>query len=127
MEIGHSYFPMSRSFRVFLSAVVTVLTPGLASGQADVANEPADINNGSNPILLTTQAGIRYQYNEINSDLNTRLFEALCTQPFGAGGKRALRITVPRCRLHAETGKHHILASNPFPVGSEGLLRTYER
>lgn len=54
-----------------------------------------EINNGTNPTLLTTQFGIQYQYNEINSNLNTGLFEAFYTQPFGAGGKRAFRFTVP--------------------------------
>ena len=57
--------------------------------------QEAEINNGTNPTLLTTQAGIQYQYNEINSDLNTGLAEMFYTQPFGAGGKRAFRLTIP--------------------------------
>lgn len=54
----------------------------------------SEINNGTNPTLLTTQAGIQYQYNEINSNLNTGLLEAFYTQPIGDGSK-ALRFTLP--------------------------------
>lgn len=34
-----------------------------------------EINNGTNPTLLTTQMGVQYQYNEINPPLNTGLLE----------------------------------------------------
>lgn len=69
----------------------TISTSAIAQG-VDATEE---INNGTNPTLLTTQAGIQYQYNEINSDLNTGLFEAFYTQPFGEAGTRAFRFTVP--------------------------------
>jgi hypothetical protein len=74
--------------------------------------DPGEINNGTNPTLLTTQFGIQYQYNEINSDLNTGLFEAFYTQPFGAGGKRAFRITVP--------GSDSPFNANPIFGGTPG-------
>lgn len=72
-----------------------VLSLTAMAAPAFAQDDLAEINNGTNPTLLTTQAGVQYQYNEINSDLNTGLFEAFYTQPFGAGGKRAFRITVP--------------------------------
>jgi hypothetical protein len=64
-------------------------------GPVTAQKDTGEINNGTNPTLLTTQAGVQYQYNEVSSDLNTGLFEAFYTQPFGEGGKRAFRITVP--------------------------------
>lgn len=59
-----------------------------------VAQESEEINNGTNPTLLTTQMGVQYQYNEIDSQLNTGLLEAFYTRPFGDGSK-ALRFTLP--------------------------------
>lgn len=56
--------------------------------------ERMEINNGTNPTLLTTQAGIQYQHTEIGSGLNAGLFEAFYTQPI-LGGDKAFRITVP--------------------------------
>jgi hypothetical protein len=53
-----------------------------------------EINNGTNPTLLTTQAIVQYQYNRIDSDLNTGFLELQYVQPFG-DGTRALRFTVP--------------------------------
>ncbi|MDW4496416.1 hypothetical protein R5H30_00365 [Sulfitobacter sp. D35] len=59
-----------------------------------MSQESGEINNGTNPTLLTTQAGIQYQYNQINPDLNTGLLEFFYTRPIGAGDK-AFRFTVP--------------------------------
>ena len=78
-------------FALIHSEIAQAADPNL--GQ--VLNTTEEINNGTNPTLLTTQAGIQYQYNKINSDLNTGFFEAFYTQPFGAEKKRAFRITVP--------------------------------
>ncbi|QJF51108.1 hypothetical protein [Roseobacter ponti] len=83
---------------------------------ATAQQDPGEINNGTNPTLLTTQFGIQYQYNEINSDLNTGLFEAFYTQPFGAGGKRAFRLTVP--------GSDSPFNSNPDIGGAAGIAGT---
>ncbi len=80
---------ISKCIFTTLSFVAVLAAP--ASAQEDLA----EINNGTNPTLLTTQIGLQYQYNEINSDLNTGLFETFYTQPFGEGGNRAFRITVP--------------------------------
>jgi len=56
--------------------------------------ERMEINNGTNPTLLTTQAGIQYQHTDIGSGLHAGQFEAFYTQPFGDGDK-AFRLTVP--------------------------------
>ncbi|MGX9352885.1 hypothetical protein ACS3QZ_16935 [Shimia sp. W99] len=53
-----------------------------------------EINNGTNPTLLTTQMGLQYQYNRINASLNTGLLEAFYVKPFGDGSK-AFRFNLP--------------------------------
>ncbi|MHC9235079.1 hypothetical protein ACX9MO_05490 [Pseudooceanicola sp. 502str34] len=53
-----------------------------------------EVNNGTNPTLLTTQAGIQYQFNRVTSDLDFGMTELLYTQPFG-GGDKAFRFTLP--------------------------------
>ena len=53
-----------------------------------------EINNGTNPTLLTTQAGIQFQHTDIGSGLDAGLFEAFYTQPI-LGGNKAFRVTVP--------------------------------
>ncbi len=80
---------------------------------AKAQEDLSEINNGTNPTLLTTQFGIQYQFNQINSDLNTGLFEAFYTQPFGEGGKRAFRITVP--------GSDSPFNANPIYGGKPGV------
>ena len=57
------------------------------------ANQEA-INNGTNPTLLTTKAGVQLQYNEINSNLDSDLLEFLYSQPIGDGSK-AIEFTLP--------------------------------
>ncbi|WP_380057610.1 hypothetical protein ACFE33_04735 [Falsihalocynthiibacter sp. SS001] len=80
---------------------------------ANAQEDFADINNGTNPTLLTTQFGMQYQYNEINSSLNTGLFEAFYTQPFGSTGRRAFRVTVP--------GSDSPFNANPIYGGTPGV------
>lgn len=68
----------------------------IAQNRADgtsAANEEA-INNGTNPTLLTTQAVIQFQYNEIDTNLDSDLLEFQYTQPIGDGNK-AFRFTLP--------------------------------
>lgn len=67
--------------------------PNLGQLQKEL-EESREINNGTNPTLLTTQAGIQYQSNRLTSGDTIGLFEAFYVQPFGAGDK-ALRFTVP--------------------------------
>lgn len=59
-----------------------------------VQSSVEDINNGTNPTLLTTQMGVQYQYNEINPALNTGLLELFYTKPIGDGSK-AFRFNLP--------------------------------
>ncbi len=99
----------SQLCRWFASAgLLTAFVALPAHAQEDLS----EINNGTNPTLLTTQFGIQYQFNQINSDLNTGLFEAFYTQPFGEGGKRAFRITVP--------GSDSPFNADPFFGGEPG-------
>ncbi len=89
------------SVTAFMALSNAALAQDTASGQiaqnrADgtaAANEEA-INNGTNPTLLTTQAVVQFQYNEIDSNLDSDLLEFQYTQPIGDGNK-AFRFTVP--------------------------------
>ncbi|MXU64526.1 hypothetical protein [Oceanomicrobium pacificus] len=64
------------------------------SNLPQLQRELEEVNNGTNPTLLTTQTGLQYQFNKINPNLDTGLMEAFYTQPFG-DGTRAFRFTVP--------------------------------
>jgi hypothetical protein len=95
-DAGYAFFTGARcAIAGILAVSLLVTTLESASAQSAAQDDFADINNGTNPTLLTTQFGIQYQFNQINSDLNTGVFEAFYTQPFGEGGRRAFRITVP--------------------------------
>ena len=96
-----SRFVLPASVAAFMALSNAALAQDTASGQiaqngADgtaAANEEA-INNGTNPTLLTTQAVVQFQYNEIDSNLDSDLLEFQYTQPIGDGNK-AFRFTVP--------------------------------
>ena len=62
----------------------------LAQGRAD----GEEVNNGTNPTLLTTQAIVQYQYNELRFGGDAGLIELQYVQPFGDGNK-AFRFTAP--------------------------------
>ncbi len=105
---GTSLAPKLRRLPVMAALFAATIAPP-AKAQEDLS----EINNGTNPTLLTTQFGLQYQFNQINSDLNTGLFEAFYTQPFGEGGKRAFRITVP--------GSDSPFNANPIFGGKPGV------
>lgn len=89
-------FPAAQTVLIPLCvcSFVSVSSAQDGSNLNQVQNTIEDVNNGTNPTLLTTQMGIQYQFNQINSDLNTGLLELFYTRPFGDGSK-ALRFTVP--------------------------------
>ncbi|QIE42074.1 hypothetical protein G5B39_08990 [Rhodobacteraceae bacterium SC52] len=89
----------SRRVSVFLlvlalNCVSATLFAQDGSNLPELQRDLEEINNGTNPTLLTTQAGIQYQFNQINPDLDTGLLELFYTQPIG-DGSRAFRLTVP--------------------------------
>lgn len=75
-------------------AIVPTANAQDGSNLNQVQEAVEEINNGTNPTLLTTQMGMQYQYNQINSTLNTGLLELLYTKPIGDGSK-AFRFTLP--------------------------------
>jgi len=80
-----------------LSCLFLIVSPALAqdgSNLNEIQQDFEEINNGTNPTLLTTQMGVQYQFNQINPTLNTGLLEFFYTKPFGDGSK-AFRFTVP--------------------------------
>ena len=63
-----------------------------------VATFPAaaeEVNNGTNPTLLSTSAGIQAKYNGLLAGRSSTLFEAFYTQPFGEVKNMALGVTLP--------------------------------
>lgn len=91
-------YPKSAAILLLTTTVFgsQVAAQDTASGQ--IAQNRANnegVNNGTNPTLLSTKAGIQYQYNQINSSLNAGLWEAFFTVPFGAKKNMALELTLP--------------------------------
>ncbi|MBL4733657.1 MAG: hypothetical protein JKY82_13895 [Rhizobiaceae bacterium] len=88
-------------FGVFI-AMASMLIASQASAQNAVSGELAqkradeqEINNGTNPTLLTTISGIQYQHNQINSKLSTGTWEAFVRIPFGVEKRMAFEFTAP--------------------------------
>lgn len=69
----------------------------IAQNQSDgqAAINQAEINNGTNPTLLTTRAGIQYEYNKFTAGQNSGLWEAYASLPFGANKNMSLELTLP--------------------------------
>lgn len=49
-----------------------------------------EVNNGTNPTILATTAGIQYKYTDFGSGFSNDLFEAYSLVPFGAGNNMSL-------------------------------------
>lgn len=71
------------------------LTAALAFGASASSLAAEDVNNGTNPTLLTTSAGVQFKYNDLSAGLSSDLFEAHYTRPFGAKKNMSLGVTVP--------------------------------
>jgi hypothetical protein len=57
--------------------------------------EGEEINNGTNPTLLTTTAGIQYTYNDIRGGFSSGLWETYVGIPFGSRKQFQFQLTVP--------------------------------
>ena len=56
----------------------------------------AEVNNGTNPVLLSTGAGVQYTYNDFaSSSRSSGLWEAFVELPFGSRKQFQLKLTVP--------------------------------
>lgn len=81
-------------------ATVLLTAPALAQ-DANVGTLAAkraageEVNNGTNPTLLSTTAGIQYTYNDIRGGLSSGLWEAYVGIPFGSLKQFQLQLTVP--------------------------------
>lgn len=79
---------MNELFRVCFAAECLAFI-----GNAAFAAE--EINNGTNPTLLTTTAGIQYKHSDLRNGATSGLFEAFYAQPFGANKQYSLQLTLP--------------------------------
>lgn len=84
---------MSRhtSFKIAMPLLATAFATQIQ------AQDTQPVNNGTNPTLLTTRATLTYQYNRVNAgpSLNTDVFEASVSAPFGPTRNMALEFTLP--------------------------------
>jgi hypothetical protein len=85
-----------------LAVAATVLLTAPAWAQENVGTLPQkradgeEVNNGTNPTLLSTIAGIQYTYNDFaNSSLSSGLWEAYVAVPFGSRKQFQVTLTAP--------------------------------
>ncbi|MCV2874592.1 hypothetical protein OEZ71_20020 [Defluviimonas sp. WL0050] len=76
-----------------LTIPATVCSAILVTG-AWAQSQP-EVNNGTNPTILATSAGIQYKYSDFGSGFSNGLLEASFTVPFGPGNNKALTFTLP--------------------------------
>ncbi len=74
-------------------AVAASTAAALALALAPATAEEA--NNGTNPTLLSTVAGVQAKYTDLRAGRSNTLLEAVYTQPFGAAKNMSLGVTVP--------------------------------
>lgn len=73
---------------IITATALAFVTPAWAQPQPEV-------NNGTNPTLLATTAGIQYKYTDFRSGFSNGLFEAQFGVPFGPGNNMSLAFTLP--------------------------------
>ncbi|SLN59496.1 hypothetical protein ROG8370_02742 [Roseovarius gaetbuli] len=83
-----------------LAAIIVLAAPVSAQdvnvgtlAQRRVDNQ--EVNNGTNPTLLTTSAGIQYTYNDIRGGFSSGMWEAFVGVPFGSRKQFQFQVTVP--------------------------------
>jgi hypothetical protein len=76
-----------------IAAIMTATALGLAA-PAWAQSQP-EVNNGTNPTLLATNAGVQYKYTDFGSGLSNDLLEAYYGVPFGPGNNMSLTFTLP--------------------------------
>ncbi|SFL56628.1 hypothetical protein [Shimia aestuarii] len=80
----------------FIGATSASLTASaLALATPAWAQSTPEVNNGTDPTLLATSAGIQYKYTDFGSGFSNGLFEASFGVPFGQGKNKSLSVTVP--------------------------------
>ncbi len=75
------------------NAVSAEIAQNRADGTA-AANQEA-INNGTDPTLLTTTAGVQYKYNDLLAGADTSLLEFYYSRPIGAAKRMSWQLTLP--------------------------------
>jgi len=70
------------------ATALALVTPAWAQSQPEV-------NNGTNPTVLATSAGIQYKYTDFGSGLSNDLFEANFGVPFGSRKNMSMTFTLP--------------------------------
>jgi len=83
-----------------LAATIFLTAPALAqdANVGAVAEKTANsevVNNGTNPTLLSTTAGIQYTYNDIRGGFSSGLWEAYFGMPFGSRKQFSFQLKVP--------------------------------
>ena len=91
---------MKKIKTITIATALAFVTPAWAQenlGTLPQARADAEeVNNGTNPVLLSTGAGVQYTYNDFaNSSLSSGLWEAFVEFPFGSRKQFQLKLTVP--------------------------------
>lgn len=76
----------------FLPKTVLAVTLGGFGASSCLAEE---VNNGTNPTILSSVAAVQYKHSNFRDGSSTGLFEAIYSQPLGERGNMALGLTVP--------------------------------
>ncbi len=76
------------STAITTATALALVTPAWAQSQSEV-------NNGTNPTILATNAGIQYKYTDFGSGFSNGLYEAYFGIPFGPGNPMALELRLP--------------------------------
>jgi hypothetical protein len=85
---------------ITIATALAFVTPAWAQENLGTLSQKradgAEVNNGTNPVLLSTGAGVQYTYNDFaNSSLSSGLWEAFVELPFGSRKQFQLKLTVP--------------------------------
>lgn len=72
--------------------ILTILFGAISCATSSQAEE---VNNGTNPTLLSTKAGIQYQYTDFGDGFYSGLMELNYGRPFGEKKNMSLEVTVP--------------------------------
>ncbi|WP_159098109.1 hypothetical protein [Parazoarcus communis] len=75
-----------------LPKTVFAVTLGAFGASSCLAEE---VNNGTNPTVLSSSAAVQYKHNNFRDGSSTGLFEAIYSQPLGERKNMALALTVP--------------------------------
>lgn len=80
---------------VLITFTLLVTAAALALTTPVWAQSRPEVNDGTNPTLLATRAGIQYKYSDFETVFSNALFEASYSAPLGPGKNKPLNFNHP--------------------------------